>query len=139
MIPGGNVESGHAVWYPPDPLDPDRRLYILTGVVLLTMKGEGRSWRRESFAFCLGLPSIPSGQGLLLEQWAPMVTLNSIANDQTSVDAGWAVDGFRLLHTTNAFAAVTVEADLAVRDVDGFVLRLGYAIHLIGRLAPAFG
>lgn len=52
MIPGGNVESGHAIWYPPDPLDPVRRLYILTGVVLLTMKGEGQTHAPTQVGIC---------------------------------------------------------------------------------------
>jgi hypothetical protein len=33
-----------------------------------------------------------------------------------------------------AFAAITLEPDLAARSIDGFILRLGYVIHLIGRI-----
>jgi hypothetical protein len=69
----GTVESGHAVWYSLNPADGDRRSCVLTGVVLLAMKGDGRPWDRETYTFCVGLPDIPDGTGFRLKEWAPYV------------------------------------------------------------------
>jgi hypothetical protein len=65
-------------------------------------------------------------------QWAPIVALSSISNDAAAYDAGWAVDGFRLRETDVAHAHVTLAVDLAVRDIDGWILRLGYCLHVTG-------
>jgi hypothetical protein len=131
----GLVLSGYGLWYPVGSVDDDRRYYTLTGIASLSLKGEGGSWHREPCTIDVGIPDLPTGKGLVLEQWAPIVTLNSIANEQASIEAGWAVDNFDVQFARGkAVNVVSVQADLAVRDVDGFILRLGYAVHLIGRL-----
>ena len=68
-------------------------------------------------------------------QWAPFVTLNSISNEQQAVNAGWAVDAFRMLVSPGDHqSGVTVSCDVAVRDVDGYILRLGYIVFIVGKL-----
>jgi hypothetical protein len=132
----GLVLNGFGLWFPVDSTTDDRRYYELTGVASLSFKGVGGGWLHEPCTISIGIPALPAGKGLILEQWAPLVTMNSIANEQASIEAGWAVDNFDLSYTTGkAVSDVAIEADLAVRDVDGFILRLGYSVHLIGRVA----
>jgi hypothetical protein len=132
------IESPHWLSFP---TGDGRLYYVLTGVVKMTVKGEGAAWKRLRLDFSVEIPDLPAGKGLRLDHWAPLVTLNSIANDKAAVDAGWAVDNFSLGDTGSVLRTVSVQTLLAVRDVDGFILRLGYAIHLVGRLedwkAPA--
>jgi hypothetical protein len=108
--------------------------YTLTGVVKLTMKGDGAQFRRDKLTFTVPIPDLPPRKGLKFVHWAPFVTLNSISNDNAAYDAGWAVDDFGLESTGGAMLAVSVFCHLAIRDVDGFILRLGYVIHLLGSL-----
>jgi hypothetical protein len=132
----GLVLSGYGTWFPLDSSEDGLRYYTLTGIASLSFKGIGGSWNRTPCAIDVGIPGLPAGKGIVLEQWAPLVTLNSIANEQASIEAGWAVDNFDLKFPTGkSVDVVSVLADLAVRDVDGFILRLGYAINLIGRVA----
>jgi hypothetical protein len=64
------------------------------------------------------------------------VTLNAIQNDDTSNWAGWAVDSFRLANPGDPVKQqITVETGVAVRDVDGYLLRLGYQVTLSGTYA----
>jgi murein DD-endopeptidase MepM/ murein hydrolase activator NlpD len=113
-------------------------LWTLTGVVLLHQKGTGRNWLRAQVDLGITVPEIPAGAALRLVHWAPFVTINAIQNDDTSNWAGWAVDSFRLAHPGDPITRqVTVETGIAVRDVDGYLLRLGYNITLAGTFAEA--
>jgi hypothetical protein len=129
-----SVESRHHVVF--ETAD-GMRSYTLTGVAIGQLKGTGQQWFRSGTNFSIPIPDLPTGKGLKLVHWAPLVTLNSIANDSTAIDAGWAVDGFRLVDIgpTAIRDWVEVVCDLAVRDTDGFVLRLGYVVHLLGSVA----
>jgi hypothetical protein len=78
-----------------------------------------------------------------VEQWAPFATINSIYDAATAVDAGFAVDGFRPIIATsnngipNVFQSL--EVDLAVRDRDAFIFRVGYQLTLVGRIVEVGG
>jgi hypothetical protein len=110
--------------------------YTLTGVVLLTFQGEatGTDFLRVPFPFTVPIPDLPDEMGLQLVHWAPFVTLNSISNDGTAVNAGWGVDDFTILDTDRIADDVHMMANIAVRDIDGYILRLGYQIHLLGSI-----
>jgi hypothetical protein len=111
-------------------------VYTLTGWEVIVEKGSGSEWRRFPKTFEVPVPALPSGQLLKLIHWAPFVTLNSIANDQAAVDAGWAVDDFGIANANEPLKTLRVECMLAVRDIDGLILRLGYVIQLLGNLVP---
>ena len=99
-------------------------------------------------------PGSPGEQYLIrfsVEEWAPFASLNSIFNQGQSINSGFAVDVWRPNHfgsgtdvlsnqpVNNLFAGVNV--DLAVRDTDAWLYRLGYNITLLGKIvfvAPAF-
>lgn len=108
-------------------------LWTLTGVVILHLAGTGGQWRREHVSLHITVPLIPADKALRLRHWAPFVTLNSVGNDDEAHDAGWAVDWFRLANADAPTPGqVTVETQVAVRDSDGWVYRLGYELTLAG-------
>jgi hypothetical protein len=110
--------------------------YTLTGVVEAQrpVQGESAAWVRERASFSVPVPSLAEDHRLQLVYWAPFVTLASVSKDRTATNAGWAVDGFGLSSPKDLIGeALAVYCDLAVRDADGFVNRLAYNIHLIGR------
>jgi hypothetical protein len=113
--------------------------YVLTGVAGFTFKGTGNGFNRKTLQLSVPIPGLPSGRGLSLVHWAPFVTLASISNDGPANNAAWAVDTFGMPSAGLVMNKATVDCQLAVRDVDGFILRAAYAIHLLGRIAPLSG
>ena len=115
----------------------DGTSYTLTGVALLRYLDDerpGSDWLRQSVDFDVFIPGFSEPDfGLKIDQWALLVTLNSISNDHEAINAGWAVDDFEIVFPEVVRNWVTVRAHLAVRDIDGYILRLGYQIHLLGR------
>lgn len=111
--------------------------YTLTGVVQMLVQGQatGTDFYRPVFYFDVPIPDLPAGKGLQLVHWAPFVTLNSISNDGVAENAGWAVDDFSVLRPETVSNSVSMQANLAVRDIDGYILRCGYEIHLLGSIA----
>ncbi len=83
--------------------------------------------------------------GFSLEEWAPFASLSSIYDQHQAIDAGFAVDvwrpthfaqgvdAFTLLPVNNIFAGLNV--DVAVRDTDAWLYRVGYNITLLGKIA----
>ena len=60
-------------------------------------------------------------------------SLNSVRNAKTAVDAGWAVD--RLTARWDAAEnRIKLRADLAVSDIDGYLLRMGYQVTVLARV-----
>ena len=137
---------------------------VLSGVVLIDMKGVTTAqWRRETLSISpdlrgpikfaaqrFGVP-LPVGlndsqylANFQVEQWAPFATLSSVFNANQSVNSGFAVDVWRPnpfftatdlatnAQVSNLFAGI--QADIAVRDSDAYLYRVGYHITLIGRI-----
>jgi hypothetical protein len=92
-------------------------------------------------------PGSPGAQYLIrfsVEEWEPFVSLSSIFNQGQSINSGFAVDAWRPNHfgsatnvltnqsVNNLFAGINV--DLAVRDSDAWIYRLGYNITLLGKI-----
>lgn len=139
-------------WIYPDYLDSqyfsffdlpnNQRAYTLTGVAVCTMQGGGGGrWKHERLYVIVPIPGLPGGQGLKLIHWAPFFTLNSISNDGVANDAGWAVDTWDWSLPPNKtendpLTNVRYDVHCAVGDSDGFVLRVGYNIGLVGQLQP---
>ena len=108
--------------------------YHLTGIVIVNVKGESESeWKIEHVKMGIPVPRIPTGKGLRLRHWAPFVTLNSTYNHNKSNNSGHAVDDFFLPRSRDVIAAeVLVQTNLAVRDSDAWIYRVGYSVDLIG-------
>jgi hypothetical protein len=125
----------HVMYDTPD----GRRAYVLTGTLLMNFHAVDQDWTRGSILFSVDLPGLPPGMGLRLSHWAPLVTLAAITNDSTATNAAWTVDRFDLQAPFRARPKVNVTANLAVRDSDGFILRLSYCVHLLGTIVPDEG
>jgi hypothetical protein len=90
----------------------------------------------------------PPGQnfsiGFSLEEWAPFASLSSIFNQDQSINSGFAVDVWRPTHFSTGTDAFThspvgniftgVNVDVAVRDTDAWIFRVGYNITLLGKI-----
>ena len=112
---------------------------VLTGVVAIHERGESEDhWKREQIDLLIPIPNVPSGKVLRLKHWAPFVTLNAIykknmASRNVADNGGYAVDDFKILNTRNGHSqTVTVQTDVAIRDDDSFLYRIGYNVTLIG-------
>ena len=111
-------------------------------------------WAIKHFDVPKPPPGRPYRIRFSLEEWAPFACLGSIFDRNQSVNAGFAVNTWRpspfgktgggtgsegigndLITNqpvSNLFTGITV--DVAVRDSDAYLLRLGYNITLLGRI-----
>jgi hypothetical protein len=105
----------------------------MTGIAMVADGvGSSQVWSQHTVSWTVHLPGLAPGKKLALVHWAPFVALSSISNDNAATNAGWAVDSFRMTGTEQPQTYVAVQADLAVRDADGWILRLAYSLHLLG-------
>jgi hypothetical protein len=129
-------ESDHFIYYQ---LPNGDMAYVLTGVGVATVHTDGDDYLREALYLTLPIPDLASGKGLVVKQWAPFATLNSIANDGPDANAAWAVDSFNvslppLPHRPESRTEVSVECNIAVRGRGGYLLRVGYIVNLRGQI-----
>jgi hypothetical protein len=116
-----------------------KELIILTGVVIIDLKGEsGEQWRWETVDFGIPFRHLhPDGKALAPENWAVFVTINAIYNAGKSYNSGHAVDAFELLGARAGLAQeIWVRAHVAVRDSDAYLFRIGYHVTLVGKFFP---
>lgn len=106
------------------PTTPD--LVVVTGIALLSFNGTGGDWRRDALEFEIG----PKWVGT--PQVAATAALASISNDQTAVNAGWAVDS--VTHDGERDDKVYLRIGIAVRDSDGALNRVSFAATMLGQL-----
>jgi hypothetical protein len=105
------------------------RLFIYTGVAIFVFKGTSGNWLRDYIDFELGRVFAP-GQ---VRDVLATGSLNSIKNLNTAVNAGWAVD--RLTARWDATEQrIKLRADLAVSDIDGYLLRMGYQVTVLAKI-----
>jgi hypothetical protein len=85
-----------------------------------------------------------------LQEWAPYASLSAIFDQDQSINAGFAVNAWRPRHFFNAVSTVFsspptiinnifsgIEVDVGVRDTDAWILKIGYNITLLGKMAFA--
>jgi hypothetical protein len=91
----------------------------------------------------------PAGQsfriGFSLEEWAPFASLSSIFNQDQSINSGFSVNVWRPNHFATGTDAFThapvgnvftgINVDVAVRDTDAWIYRIGYNVTLLGKIA----
>ena len=89
-------------------------------------------------------PGPPSGYNIVfsLVEWAPFASLSSIFNQNQSINSGaslWTCGvpttsrvGQVLSHATVTQIFTGIDVDVAVRDTDASILKLGYNITLLG-------
>jgi hypothetical protein len=115
----------------------NKHLVTLTGIVVIDFKGTGGDWLRDRLNLTLRFPTeiLPPDKLFQVELWAPFVTLNAIVNEQQAVNAGWAVDEFEGPGRVMIRDEVKIWADIAIRDIDGYLIRVGYSLTLVGTFA----
>jgi hypothetical protein len=148
----------------PASISAQKWLLVLSGVGIINMQGEtANDWRHDSvhivpdmkgpLDYAINRFSIPRPSGnegtnynpaFQVEEWSPFVGLSSIFDQNQSVNAGFAVDAWRpspfgtgndafsQARIGNLFSGVI--ADVAVRDSDAWLYRLGYNMTLLGRI-----
>jgi hypothetical protein len=103
----------------------NRDLVFLSGVAVFSFRGSGGSWKRDELNNVVG----PAWRQLI--DVTPFGALNSIANSNHAVNAGWAVDGFRW---TTFGGRILLRMPVAIRDSDGYLLRVGYQVSAVGTI-----
>jgi hypothetical protein len=149
---------------PPADIRDQKWLLILSGVVNADLEGNSTNqWLHETLSFAPDMagplnyaidrysipqPSTDSPDFTIkfsVEQWAPYASLSSIYDQDTSDNAGFAVDVWRPTPFTHGPDVLTnqtvsnlfsgVDVDVAVRDTDAWIYRVSYHITLLGRVA----
>jgi hypothetical protein len=93
--------------------------------------------------YFLPVPPGPFYYAFQVEQWAAHATMNSIFDKGQSIDAGFAVDSwekefFSAQDVINGSIINTLwnalVVNLAIRDVDAWLYRVGYTLTLLGKI-----
>ncbi|MFL6846665.1 MAG: peptidoglycan DD-metalloendopeptidase family protein [Allosphingosinicella sp.] len=146
----------------PARIQDQKWLLCLSGVAMVGLTGQTSSdWTRTTVSIwpdlhapmqhAIAKHGIPAPQGAALwfqvEQWAPFASLGSIFNQNQSINSGFAVDVWRPNPFHSDTDAVTnaplnnlfrgFQADVAVRDNDAHLYRVGYNILLLGKIVFA--
>jgi hypothetical protein len=112
--------------------DDIRTLVIATGVAQFVFQGGGNDFIRDSVDIPIGVfiedPSTFRGASAI-------ASLAAIANDGVANNAGWAVDSVDTPDPPSA-GEYKITAHLAVRDTDGFLLRISYQVNLMFTKSP---
>jgi hypothetical protein len=149
---------------PPPNIHAQKWLLTLSGVGMVNLKGNSTAqWLHETLLMlptiidpmhhAIATHGIPRPQGtegsqyslaFQVEQLAPYASISAIFNQHQSIDSGFAVDVWRPNHFgtgVDAFSHQPVgnlytglQVDVAVRDNDGWLYRVGYSILLLGRI-----
>lgn len=102
-------------------------LRVFSGTAVCpSLRGTGGSWFRDHISFEVG-PSYSDGT---LRGTAGRVALASMSNANTAVNAGWAVDRWRI-ERNPATGRLRVTVDYAVSDSDGYLLRFDYRVYAL--------
>ena len=112
-----------------DPGDANR-MFIYTGTAVFNFRGTGGSWKHGSISFEVGRYFEPGR----FRKAIVTASLASISNDDTAVNAGWAVDRVDVKRSSSGKMKIT--AKLAVRDVDGYLQRMAYKVTVLARIPP---
>jgi len=119
-------------------------LYFCTfsGVAVPNMKGNsGAKWRRDTMEISIKIPTnkikLPSPRPankkayFQAKHWTVYANLNATYNQNASNNSGHAVDAFRLVYNRNIRDTIYVRCDLATRDVDAWLFRVGFKVELL--------
>ena len=105
------------------PIGGGRTAVCLSGYPVFSFKGSGGSWRREELWINIG----PVWRRL--DDVCPSVAPAALANSHHAVNAGWAVDWCAW---TTMGGRILLRCGIAIRDSDGFLLRVVYHVNSVG-------
>lgn len=122
------------------PIQDGHYMIALSGVALLDLKGGGDgSWIHDTALMSISLDQPlrltghPSGEHLLafaLQQWTPLVTPSAFSGYE---NFGVAVDSFYIdWEGGSPLQFIDLYADVATRDNNADLWRIGYSLLLIG-------
>ena len=130
---------------PPQRIEDQKWLLVLSGVAMATVKGESTAqWKHQTVSM---RPNLHTPlQYAVTKYGIPIPQGAALAFQVESVNSGFAVDVWRPNPFNTATHAVTnlpvdhlfegIQVDVAVRDTDAYIFRLGYNITLLGRIVP---
>jgi hypothetical protein len=104
------------------------RLFIYTGIAVFNFKGTGSGWRKDTLTFQVGRTFTTTQ----FKKAVATAALASISNVEHAVNAGWAVD--KVAARRASTGKVELAMDLAIRDVDGYIHRVGYEVNVLAKL-----
>lgn len=113
-------------------------LVMFSGNALIGVKGTSSDqWLRGQIRldFPIGPDILPRGGNFRSVNWIVMMWPNSVYNQGESIDSGFAIDDFWLTApspTSGPIDEVEIWADVAVRDSDAYLYRVGYHVTLLG-------
>jgi hypothetical protein len=123
---------------------------FLSGVAIVDFRGTRTSdWDRETLKLKLdtrpaiestGAQARPNRElGFQVEQWAPFATINSIVDKNQAINAGFAVDSFSPILTSEGVEEISqifygLDVQAAIRDNDAILHRIGYQVTMLGRI-----
>ena len=149
---------------PPNDIHAQKWLLMLSGVAMVNLKGDSTDqWLHATLLleptvidpmhYAIAHHSIPrpSGTegidyslGFQIELAAPYASISSVFDAHESIDAGFAVDVWRPNHYGTGIDAFShqyvgnlfsgLQVDVAVRDTDAWLYRVGYNIALLGKI-----
>lgn len=105
--------------------------------------GKGSNWEKHLLRIRVNIPhkrmELPPGPtdgdyyvpSFRAKHWTVYAGLNGISNKKRSDYPGYAVNGFRLRDAKNLRLTALIEADLAVRDSDGYVEGVGFQLEIL--------
>jgi hypothetical protein len=149
---------------PPQSIHAQKWLLTLSGVALANLEGVNPDdWHRvtlllepsvvDPVRYAIAHHSIPAppgteghdyALGFQVEQEAPYASISSVFNASKSGNSGFAVDTWRPNHYDTGIDAFShkhagnlfsgLQVDVAVRDTEAWLYRVGYNIALLGRI-----
>ena len=149
---------------PPQDIHAQQWLLTLSGVAMVNLEGNSQDqWLHETLLleptvldpmhFAIAQHAIPRPAGVegtdyslafQVLQLAPYASISSVFNEHESINSGFAVDVWRPNHYgtgVDAFSHQSVgglfsglQVDVAVRDTDAWLYRVGYSIALLGKI-----
>ncbi|MBK8610822.1 MAG: hypothetical protein IPL84_13015 [Chitinophagaceae bacterium] len=132
-----DIESFHWVRFPGM---NGEILFVLSGIIRTETKGSSQNWLNVPITCQINIPTLPQGQGFFIHYHAPFAALNSVFNQNQSVNSGHSVNTCRLkdVNPNGNFGSntITLELGLAVRDSDAYLHRVGFNITLAGVILP---
>ena len=149
---------------PPSDVHAQQWLLTLSGVAMVNLEGNSTSqWLHETLLLeptvldpmhhaitYHSIPTPPGTEGIdyslgfQVEQLAPFASISSVFDAEQSINAGFAVDVWRPNHYGTGIDAFSqqyvgdlfsgLQVDVAVRDTDAWLYRVGYNIALLGQI-----
>lgn len=135
------IQTPHSLLFKTSEKVNNQEVYFVSvsGVAVFSFKGNSLQWLHDKLTIHAPLPvnliPVPPKQGYYpvfkCKYWVVYASLNSIFNQGPANNSGHAVDSFRLTNPGNVSNTAFMEAELAVRDTDAYLFRVGYKVDLL--------